>query len=295
MDMGMLLSMLAGVPELLAQAQGSSSPDVGEVLKEMTTLRLVQALATIAIAYFSSLAIDRFVRWLAENVPLRFRLAIVQSLPFWQAFVLGLSIAILAGLFVNFSANNLLAVTGTVAVALGFAFKDYASSVIAGLIGLFESPYQIGDRVTISDQYGEIIDYGLRGIRIQTPSDDIVSIPHNKLWTEAIINANKGNVEAQTVVDFYFSHDVDCDRVTKILYRTAQTSKYTQLNFPILVVMEEKPWGSHFKLKCYPIDARDEFVYTTDLIRRAKATFARVGVTYPQWKVHQDANGLGGD
>ena len=41
----------------------------------------------------------------------------------------------------------------------------------------------------------------------------------------------------------------------RILYHVAYTSKYTQLELPILVVMEEKPWGSYFKLQCYPIDA----------------------------------------
>jgi small-conductance mechanosensitive channel len=267
---------------ILAQAEGNGSPEIGEILKDFTTFRLVQALAVIAIAYLSSVAIDRLIRWLSEKVPLRFRLAIAQSLPFWQAFILGVALFLLVGLFIDFSSGNLLAITGTAAVALGFAFKDYASSVIAGIIALFESPYQIGDRVTIGDQYGEIINYGLRGIRIQTPADNIVSIPHNKIWTEDIINANKGSVEAQTVVDFYFAHDIDIDRVTKILYRTAQTSKYTQLTLPIAVIMAEKPWGSHFKLKCYPIDARDEFIYQTDLIRRAKVSLAQIEVTYPQ-------------
>ncbi|MGC9505209.1 mechanosensitive ion channel family protein [Baaleninema sp.] len=265
----------------LAQSNGNAANDAAEIFKEITALKLVQAIAIVAIAYFSTVAIDKFVRWLAEKVPLRFRLAIAQSLPFWQAFVLGLAIVVLLGLFLDFSANNLIAITGTVAVALGFAFKDYASSVIAGIIALFESPYQVGDRVTIGNQYGEIINYGLRGIRIRTPNDDIVSIPHNKIWTDAIVNANKGNVEAQTVVDFYFAHDIEIDRVRKILERTAQTSKYTQIDFPILVIIEESPWGTHFKLKCYPIDARDEFLYKTDLIRRAKAALSEMGISYP--------------
>ncbi|MGB5596471.1 MAG: mechanosensitive ion channel family protein, partial [Crocosphaera sp.] len=170
---------------------------------------------------------------------------------------------------------------GTVAVALGFAFKDYASSLIAGIVALFESPYQVGDRVKIGDYYGEITNYGLRGIIIKTPNDNLVTIPHNKIWTEAISNANKGSIEAQTVVDFYLAHAVDVERVTQILYQVAHTSKYTQLRLPILVVMEEKPWGTHFKLKCYPFDARDEFIYQTDLIKRAKQAFEQHGISYP--------------
>ena len=45
--------------------------------------------------------------------------------------------------------------------------------------------------------------------------------------------------------------------------------------------MEEKPWGTMFKLKSYPLDARDEFIYKTDLITRAKKAFAKHKLAYP--------------
>jgi small-conductance mechanosensitive channel len=265
----------------LAQANHNNLDRVSEIISEITFWKIAQAAIIVAIAYGSLWAIDRLINWLSEEVALKFRLSVKQSLPFWRAFVLGLAGVMLINLFLNLSPRNVVAITGTVAVALGFAFKDYASSLIAGIIALFESPYQVGDRVKIGEHYGEIISYGLRGILLKTPNDDIVTIPHNKIWTEAIVNANKGNVEAQTVVDFYLAHAVDVERVTKILYRVAHTSKYIQLRLPILVIMAEKPWGTHFKLKCYPIDARDEFIFKTDLIKRAKQVFAGENIPYP--------------
>ncbi|EAW39281.1 mechanosensitive ion channel family protein [Lyngbya sp. PCC 8106] len=265
-----------------AQINGDNGLEkASDILSEITTSKIIQALIILAITYLGMFAIDKLIHWLAEEVPLRFRLSVKQSLPFWRAFLLSLAIILLIRLFLKLSSNNVLALTGTIAVALGFAFKDYISSVIAGIIALFERPYQVGDRVKIGDEYGEIVDYGLRGIRLQTPDDNIVSIPHNKIWTEAISNSNKGDVEAQVVVNFYFEHSVDTEKVMNILYRVAYTSKYTQLTLPILVIMEEKSWATNFKLKCYPIDARDEFIYTTDLIKRAKQTFKKHGISYP--------------
>lgn len=266
----------------LAQTQAQSS-NLTDVIRDISAIDVIQAAVTLAIAYWGSFLLEKSVNWISEKVPLRYRLSIKQSLPFWRAFLLGLACVILINLFLDLSQQNIFAITGTVAVALGFAFKDYASSVIAGIIALFERPYQVGDRVTICDQYGEIISYGLRGVLIKTPSDNIVTIPHNKLWTDVISNANKGSVEAQVTVNFYFAHDVDVDRVIHILYRVAQTSKYTQLKLPIAVILDEKPWGTHFKLKCYPIDVRDEFIYQTDLIKRAKRAFAKAGMSYPAW------------
>lgn len=259
----------------------SNIEDASKIISEITLPKIIQGLVILALAYGGLWAIDKLIHWLSEKVPLKFRLSVKQSLPFFRAFTISLAAVILLNLFLNLSPNNLIAVTGTVAVALGFAFKDYASSLIAGIVALFESPYQVGDRVKIGDYYGEIMSYGLRGIIIKTPNDNLVTVPHNKIWTEAISNANKGSIEAQVVVDFYLVHTVDVKRVTQILYQVAHTSKYTQLRLPILVVMEEKPWGTHFKLKCYPLDARDEFIYQTDLIKRAKQAFAQYGVSYP--------------
>ncbi len=272
---------------LLAQTDKNNVDRASEIISEITTFKIIQGIVIVAIAYGGIWTTAKLIDWLSEKVPLRLRLPIKQSIPFLRAFILGFAGVFLINLFLNLSPNNVLALTGTVAVALGFAFKDYASSVIAGIIGLFEVPYQVGDRVKIGEHYGEIITYGLRGILLRTPNDDIVTIPHNKLWTDSIANTNKGNVEAQTVVDFYLAHEVNVDRVMQILYRVAYTSKYTQLKFPVVVVIEEKPWGTHFKLKCYPIDARDEFIYKTDLIKRAKQTFAKYSLTYPALPTRQ--------
>ena len=97
-----------------------------------------------------------------------------------------------------------------------------------------------------------------------------------------ISNANAGKLEAQVITEFYFAHEVDTELVTKILYRATHTSRYTQLKLPIVVRMAETPYGTHFKLKSYPLDARDEFVYTTDLTNKAKKAFAKYKLAYPR-------------
>jgi small-conductance mechanosensitive channel len=258
------------------------------VLADVTIQKVIWAIASIIIAYASMSAVQSMTNWVAERVPRRFRLLIKQSLPFWKGLILIITLSYLVSLFLNLSEANLLALTGTVAVALGFAFKDYVSSIIAGVVALFEAPYRVGDRIQIEDHYGEVVGYGLRGIELQTPDDNAVTIPHNKTWTEAVSNANNGALEAQVATNFYFDHRVDVEQVIRILYQAAYSSRYTQLRLPIVVVMKEEVWGTQFKLRSYPMDARDEFVYQTDLIRRAKQAFARHQLPYPRWAVRPD-------
>jgi small-conductance mechanosensitive channel len=39
-------------------------------------------------------------------------------------------------------------------VALGFALKDLAASILAGLIIIIDRPFQVGDRVNFNGTYG---------------------------------------------------------------------------------------------------------------------------------------------
>ena len=256
-----------------------------QFLADLDGWSLLEAAAIAAIAYAFLYALEKTILWVSERVPLQFRLRIKQSVPFLNAAIVGITLFVLADVLFDLSSINVLAATGTIAVALGFAFKDYASSVIAGLIALFEVPYQVGDRIKIGEEYGEVISFGLRGIRIRSPLDDFVTIPHNRIWTEAITNANKGQLESQATTNFYFSHSADIDLAVHLLRRVAYTSKYTQLQLPVITIVDEQAWGTRVQLKSYPMDARDEFGYQTDLVLRAKQAFARHEIQYPSERV----------
>lgn len=267
---------------LLAQDILPSSENLDALFKDFTVRSLIQAALTVAIAYGVLVAIQSSTNAISERVPRRFRLLIKQAVPFLKALVLVVAIARLLHLFVNLTGSNLIALTGTIAVALGFAFKDYVSSIIAGIVTLFEGSFRMGDRVRIGDHYGEVVDYGLREVRLRTPTDDIVTIPHNTAWNNPISNANSGNLEAQVVTDFYFAHQANIELVSELLYQAAYSSRYTQLKLPVVVIILEQPWATQLKLKAYPMDARDEFVYQTDLVLRVKQACARHQVPYPQ-------------
>lgn len=286
MILTLVAQTLQSASQQTAEKAGTAANDTAnqtqEILTKITGQKVLQALIILGIAYVTIKAIDWFVMWSSERVAKERRLQVKQFQPFVRTLVMTITVIILMNLFLRLSQENVLAVTGTVAVALGFAFKDFVSSVIAGIFGLFEAPYRVGDRITINDEYGEVISYGLRGIRLRTPSDNIVTVPHNHIWTNSVSNANMGELEAQVITEFYLAHEADAVLVKHILYRIAHTSKFTHLGLPIVVVMEDHSWGSLFKLKCYPLDARDEFIYKTDLTIRAKKLFAKHQLPYPK-------------
>lgn len=47
---------------------------------------------------------------------------------------------------------------------------------------------------------------------------------------------------------------------------------------PIIVVAEEKPWGTHYRIRAYPVDPRQQFLFVTDLTVRGKAILSDAGI-----------------
>lgn len=131
----------------------------------------------------------------------------------------------------------------------------------------------------IEDTYGEVKHVGLRTVDIQTPDDDLVYVPHLKLWDHAVYNANNGGTSLQCVASFYLHPEHEAGWVRKALRDVALTSAYLTFDKPIVVVAEEKPWGTHYRIRAYPVDPRQQFLFITDLTLRGKQVLSAAGVT----------------
>ncbi len=267
---------------LLAQSDFLGIDNIGDFLHDISVGTIVHAILVFIITYGILLVIKTAADNFSEQVARRNRLRTKQLVPLIRGFILLCAGVYLLTLFIKFTRPNVLALSGAIFVALGFVFKDYASSVVAGIVNLVERPFRMGDRIQIGEHYGEVTDYGLRGLQLQTPDDNAVTIPHSATWTEPISNSNSGQLEAQVVTAFYFAHGADINLAVEILYQAAYSSRYTQLKLPVVVIVSEHPWATKLKLKSYPMDARNEFVYKTDLVLRIKAACARQQLAYPQ-------------
>ncbi len=233
------------------------------------------------IAWLFTSLIERFLPRLADRLPGRMRLYILPSVPLLRLLILALTITLILFQIVNPSFEGLVAFLGAAGLAIGFAFKDYVSSLVAGIVAVYERPYRPGDWVAIDGVYGEVKSIGLRALRLVTPDDTVVTIPHLTIWNSSIHNANDGHRDLQCVADFYLHPDHDAVLVREKLREVALTSPYVQLERPICVVVAEQPWGTHYRLKAYPIDSRDQFQFTSDLTVRGKQALSLLAVKTP--------------
>ncbi len=248
------------------------------VLRDVGDINWWQIGVVVLLGWLLVSVVQWLIPALAQRLPNRFRMRLLPVAPVVRILVL-----LAVGIFIVFeliepTAPDLFAVLGTVGVALGFAFKDYVTSIIAGVVAIYERPYQPGDWVEIGGDYGMIKSMGLRSIKVQSPDDNTITIPHARMWNENISNANAGNREHMVVAEFFLAPDHNGSIVRQSLWDVAVSSSYTQFKRPILVIVQEKPWGTQYRLKAYPIDGRDEFLYLSDLTIRGKAALKELGV-----------------
>lgn len=258
----------------------NGSANSSEILSILHDVNFLQVGLIIVGAWLLISLSSRLLAWVAERVSGRFRFYILSSIPVLRLLIIVVALPLIITSVIEPTVENLMVLLGLLGLGLGFAFKEYISSLIAGVVTLYEAPYRPGDWIEINGVYGEVKNINMRSAEIITPDDTVVVIPHLKVWDQLIFNANDGSQNLQCVADFYLHPRHDATQVKHILTDVALTSTFLQIKQPISVIVSEKPWGTHYRLKAYPIEPRQQFNFVTDLTIRGKTALNKRGVEY---------------
>ncbi|MCZ7584844.1 MAG: mechanosensitive ion channel family protein [Deltaproteobacteria bacterium] len=245
---------------------------------------VVTALFLIALVWFLNQLIAGFFVRLGNRFTEK-RLRIQQIGTFVRFF--NYIAVMIASVFLSFQLSNemLFALGGTIAVTVGFALKDLAASIIAGITILIDRPFQVGDRVSFGGYYGEIKEMGLRSVRLVTLDDNLVTIPNNKFLTEIAASGNAGALDMLIQMDFFVGADQDIGRAKSIVSEAIATSPYAYLKKPwtVLVnqVIHENYFAVRLRAKVYVLDVRFEKTPESEVNERVLAEFAKAGVRPP--------------
>ncbi|MFX0208117.1 MAG: mechanosensitive ion channel family protein [Candidatus Hodarchaeota archaeon] len=237
-----------------------------EITAEVVLILLGIIFAAAFINFFIKKAIPR----IANQFSGKTRLYILSIMPIMRLIILLSAIILIFPLIINPTSENLIAFFGAIGLAIGFAFKDYTSSIIAGVVATYEMQFRPGDWVEIEGIYGEVKATTLRSVELVTPDDTTVFIPYQSIWNKPISNATSGNSTLMCVTEFFLHPNHKAAKVKQILYDVTLTSPYIHLKYPISLIVTEKPWYTLYKIKAYPLDARDQFQFTSDLTIRGK-------------------------
>jgi small-conductance mechanosensitive channel len=128
---------------------------------------------------------------------------LVKFLLILAGIILGLNTLGLTGI-----AGGLLAGAGVGAVVLGFAFKEIGENFLAGVILVFDRPFNLGDTVTIKGNMGKITALNFRTTQMKTFDGRDVYIPNILVITNEVYNHTQ---DGFLRLDFLIGIDYDDD------------------------------------------------------------------------------------
>jgi small-conductance mechanosensitive channel len=257
------------------------SPELFQYLHlERIPYAVLWLLAAVVLVRFVTTTTDRLGDRFANRRLLLKQIAAVARFTVFVSFA-----GIATTTVVELTDQALLAISGTAAVAIAFAIRDLLASLIAGIILLFDRPFQVGDRVQFGSTYGEVQEMGLRSVRIATLDDNLVSVPNNLFLTSAVSSANAGALDQMCVFDYYIGCNEDFDAARRIVYEATAASRYVYLNKPISMVVREGPvpngaerFAILIRVKAYVLDGRYETAFGTDVTERVLRSFRKLDI-----------------
>ena len=252
------------------------SADLQNLLMGLSQASLIQVALIVGAAWLLIKLNHYSQSWLTNIHPGTLRNSLLALAPIFQLVIICVAIALIIPLLIKPTFENLAAIFGALGLALGFAFKDYVSSLVAGVVTLYEMPYKPGDWIEINGVYGVVQTIKMRSLKIITPDDTVVIIPHLKIWDQLLFNSNDSGPNLQCIANFYLNPQHDAAQIRQMLYDVALSSPFIQLTQPIQVIVLNKPWGTHYRLKAYPVDLRQQFGFVSDLTLRGKAALDSV-------------------
>jgi small-conductance mechanosensitive channel len=239
-------------------------------------------LVILVLARLLIVGVQWQLRRLAESASPSQRLTILRAVPLARLLIRSAAVLVIVPLLIEPTFRNILVLGASFALALAYLLKDYGSSFVAGLLTVLENTYQPGDWIRVDGHYGEVKAIASRAVHLRTADDADVTIPHSRLWSTSVVNSTSGNHSVLCIASFYLHPDHDASAVRESLKEAAALSDYYRPHSPVSVTVVERPWGTHYRVKAYVKESREQFLFITDMTIRGKDTLRKMNIRFAQ-------------
>lgn len=193
---------------------------------------------------------------------------------------------------IDFNRFTLLA--GALGVGIGFGLQNVVSNLVSGIIILLERPVQIGDKVRIGQNEGEIRRIGLRATVVRTWDGAEVMIPNSRLVLDEVTNWTLSDQQRRIEIKVGVAYGSDTDKVSEVLLKAARDHKDV-LDHPEPFVLF-KDFGDsslNFSLRAWIGYFGDFLRVRSELYAAVNKALAEAGITvpFPQRDIHLPAGG----
>lgn len=86
--------------------------------------------------------------------------------------------AVIASQSIGINLSGLGVIFGLLSAGIGFGLQNVTSNFVAGLILLFERPIKVGDRVTVGDVEGDVMEINIRSTSVRSLNNIAIIMPN---------------------------------------------------------------------------------------------------------------------
>lgn len=189
----------------------------GEKLASLIRVFLLVAVGIPALVLLGRL-VDRLVR---QHVTLQAGMLIRKGIVYFGTAVIFITVLHELG----FELTALLGAAGIVGVAVGFAAQTSLSNLISGLFLIWESPFQVGDILTIGQTTGIVHSIDLLSVKLRTFDNQFVRIPNESLIKTQFTNITRFPIR-RLDLNIGVAYKEDIAKVMKALSEVADRNPY---------------------------------------------------------------------
>ena len=169
----------------------SVSDTLQQMLTDFLTFlpKILAALVIFIISIYVAGLLSRLLhRGLEKRKADTEMILLLSKLSRWSLIIFGTIVALQQ---VGFDLSAFLAGLGILGFTVGFALQDVSKNFVAGLLLLWQQPFDIGDVIEVGDYTGTVADVDLRATEIYTFDGQNVLIPNADVFTSPITNFSK--------------------------------------------------------------------------------------------------------
>lgn len=253
--------------------------EAGRTIRGLGVKAFFSVLVLVAMAY-----VIRFLVWLLNTLAARNAdrsLRYKRFIPVVRILAWAVAAFLVISVIFQLTGDELIAASAAAGVAIGFAAQDILKNIFGGLVIIFDQPFQVGDKVSVGDTYGEVVSIGIRSTRIVTPDDNLVSVPNSQITDGQVSNANAGVPDCQVVTDLFLPIWADEALAKRVAYEAAAASQLVYLGKPIAVLIKEvfeERLMLRVRVKAYVLEHQYEFAFQSEITQAARREYRRVGL-----------------
>ncbi|MDZ7716744.1 MAG: mechanosensitive ion channel [Balneolaceae bacterium] len=203
-----------------------------------------------------------------------------------RIIVMTITVLIVLGQF-GVETASLLALLGTIGLAIGLALQGTLSNIASGMMLLILRPFNVGDVVDIAGTMGIVDEIGLFVTEMHSFDNIAITMPNSKIWGGKIENYTQ-NSTRRVDLEFGISYDDDINKAMDIIKDVLNNDERV-LAEPETLIAVGTLADSSVNIRVRPwTQTENVWPLRYDLIKRIKERFDEEDITipYPQRDIH---------